>query len=84
MDFSSRYKKPLPLHEELRVVSRITNENRLMFEGTGEILLKDGTVAVEGRGKYLKLPLEKISDFDTDHLEWQVVPSPTDPVEVEL
>lgn len=84
MEFTSRYKKPLPLNEELRVISRITKDTSLVFEGTGEILLKDGTVAVEGRGKYLKLPLEKIADFDTDHLEWQVVPFPTDPVEVEM
>lgn len=84
MEFSSRYKKPVPLNEELRVVSRITKETRLVFEGTGEILLSDGTIAVEGRGKYLKLPLEKIADFDADHLDWKVVPLPDDPKEVEM
>ncbi len=84
MQFSSRYKKPVPLNEELRVVSRITKETRLMFEGTGEILLKDGTVAVEGSGKYLKMTLDKIADIDTDHLEWQVVSKEHDPSEVDI
>ena len=84
VEFTSRYKKPIPLDEELRVISRITKNNNRIFEGTGEILLKDGNVAVEGRGKYLKLPLEKIADFDVEHQEWKVVPSPNDPVEVEM
>jgi acyl-coenzyme A thioesterase PaaI-like protein len=85
MQFSSRYKKPVPLNEELRVVGRITKETRLVFEGTGEILLEDGTVAVEGQGKYLKMTLDKISgDVNPEHLDWRVVPSSNDPREVEL
>jgi acyl-coenzyme A thioesterase PaaI-like protein len=84
MEFTSRYKKPVPLNEELRVISRITKDTSLVFEGTGEILLSDGTVAVEGRGKYLKLPLEKIADSGLDHLDWKVVPLPDDPAEVEM
>ena len=55
-----------------------------MFEGTGEILLPDGSVAAEGHGKYLKRPLEKIAEFDFDEQEWRVVSTPDDPAEVEL
>ena len=74
MEFTSRYKKPIPLDEELRVISRITKENNRIFEGTGEILLNDGSVAVEGYGKYLKLPITKIANFDVEEQEWRVVP----------
>lgn len=84
LEFTSRYKKPVPLDEELHVISRITKDTNRMFEGTGEILLKDGTVAVEGRGKYMKVPLEQIADIDTEELEWRVVPSQKDFEEVEL
>ena len=84
IDFSTRYRKPLPLSEEIRVVGRIVNDTRRYFEGTGEILLEDGSVAVEGRGKYLKLPLEKIADFDFDEQHWKVTPSQDDPEEVEI
>ena len=84
MQFSSRYKKPVPLNEELRVVGRITKETRLVFEGTGEILLNDGTVAVEGEGKYLKMSLDKIADVKPEHLDWHVVPAENDPTEVEI
>jgi len=84
VDFQVRYKKPVPLDRELRVVGRITNENRRLFEGTGEILLPDGTVAVEGQGKYIKLPLDEIADFDYDEQEWKAVLSAEDPEEIEL
>lgn len=84
LELNTRFKKPLPLGEELRVVARIDKENRRAFEGSGEILLPDGSVAATGWGKYLKLPIEKIADFDTDVQEWKVVPATNDPESVEL
>jgi acyl-coenzyme A thioesterase PaaI-like protein len=83
-EFSTRYKKPLPLTEELKVIGRITKITHRSFEGTGEILLEDGTVAVEGRGKYLKLPLDKIADFDFEEQEWGVVALEDDPDVVDI
>ena len=84
VDLQVRFKKPVPLDEELRVLGRITKDSSRFFEGTGELLLQDGTVAAEGHGKYLKVPLEKIADFDVDLQEWRVVESPDDPNEVDL
>ena len=84
IECSTRYRKPVPLTEEIRVVGRITKIAHRYFEGTGEILLSDGRVAVEGRGKYLKLPLDKISDFDFEEQEWRVVPTAADPETVDL
>jgi len=84
VDFQVRYKKPVPLDVELRVVGRITNQNRRLFEGTGEILLPDGQVAVEGLGKYIKLPLDEIADFDYEEQEWKAVLNEDDPTEIEV
>jgi len=84
VEFNVRYKKPVPLNQQLRVVGRITNQNRRLFEGTGEILLPDGQVAVEGHGKYLKLPLEEIADFDVEEQEWKAVLTADDPEEIGL
>ncbi len=84
VEISIRYRKPVPLDTELRVVGRITDQNRRMFEGTGEILLPDGTVAVEGKGKYIKLPLDDIADFDFTEQEWKVELSEGDPKEIDL
>lgn len=69
VELTVRFKKPVPLDEELRAVARITRDTRKLFEGTGEIVLPDGTVAVEASGKYMKMPIEKIAEGDF-HLEW--------------
>jgi hypothetical protein len=83
VDFQTRFRKPVPLDVGLRVVGRITSDNSRFFEGTGEILLPDGEIAAAGYGKYIKLPLEKISDFDHEEQEWRIVPSAADPVEID-
>jgi len=67
------------LGEELRVIGRITSETSRTFEGTGELLLPNGEVAATGFGKYLRMPLNKISDFDPLEQEWKVTRSEKDP-----
>ena len=84
LEFTTRYKKPIPLDGELRVIGRITQEGTRVFEGTGELLLPDGEIAAEGYGKYIKLPLEKIADFDFEEQEWKVTKSERDPTTVEM
>jgi acyl-coenzyme A thioesterase PaaI-like protein len=59
-----RYRQPVPLDRELRVIARITRDSSRLFEGTGEIVLDDGTVAVEASGKYMKMPIERIVEAD--------------------
>ncbi|HEY43548.1 MAG TPA: PaaI family thioesterase [Anaerolineae bacterium] len=77
--FSTHYRQPVPLDEEIRVIGRIDHIAHRYFEGSGEILLKDGSVAVEGKGKFLKLPLDDIADFNAEEQEWRVTISPNDP-----
>ena len=84
IDFSMRLRKPIPLDEEIRVLARITHEDKRFFEGSGQILLKSGQVAVEGKGRYLKMDISKIADFDVEEQQWQVVHSPDDPTTVLL
>lgn len=69
VELTLRFKKPVPLDGPVRAVARITKDSRRIFEGTGEIFLADGTVAVEASGKYLKMPIDKIADGDFA-LEW--------------
>jgi uncharacterized protein (TIGR00369 family) len=84
IEFQTRYLKPTPLGVQLRVVGRIVSEEGRHFQGTGEILLPDGEVAVTGVGRYVKLPLDRIADFDREEQEWRVVHSPADPTEIEI
>ncbi len=84
VDFSMKFRKPVPLDQEVRVVARVTQENKRSFEGTGKIILADNSVAVEGSGRYLKMDLSKITELDFEGEEWQVVAESEDPVEVRL
>lgn len=82
VELNVKYKKPVPLDEELRVVGRITRDTSRLFEGSGEILLASGEVAVTAQGKYLKLPINKIADFG-DESDWRVYGLENEPKEVE-
>jgi acyl-coenzyme A thioesterase PaaI-like protein len=84
IEFTTRFKKQIPLNEELRVVGRITSETSRTFEGTGELLLPNGDIAATGFGKYLRMPLNKIADFNPLEQEWKVESSEKDPLEIEL
>jgi uncharacterized protein (TIGR00369 family) len=84
VELNVKYKRPVPYDVELKVVGRITSQNRRFFEGTGELILPDGKVAVTAWGKYMKLPLEKIADWDHDEEEWRVTPMESDPKEIEI
>lgn len=69
-ELTLRFRKPVPLEGELRCVARVTRDTRRLFEGTGELLLAEGTVAVEARGRYLKMSLEDIAADGIDETEW--------------
>jgi acyl-coenzyme A thioesterase PaaI-like protein len=70
VEFSVRFRRPLPLDEEVRCLARVTRDRSRLFEGSGEILLADGTVAVEATGKYLKQTLADITDGAFAEREW--------------
>lgn len=87
IELSTKYRKPVPLEGEIKVVGRITKETNRMFEGTGEIILSNGDVAVTGKGRYIKMPIEKIVDLDKNENssgDWFENLKDTDPTEIEL
>lgn len=79
LELTVKYKKPVPLGVELKVVGRITEESNRLFYGTGEIILPDGSVAVTASGRYMKAPLQRIAGFDQDEMEWRVMQTDGDP-----
>jgi acyl-CoA thioesterase FadM len=84
LEFNIRYRKPIPLDTQLRVVGRITKEDSRFFEGTGELLLPDGEIAATGAGRYMKMAIDRIADFDIAAQEWKVAVRPDDPAEISL
>lgn len=83
VELSLRYRRPVPVDGEIRVVGRITSDSSRLFEGTGELLLADGTVAVEATGRYLKLSIDRIAGEQFDESHWFPDGSPV-PADVEL
>jgi len=84
VELSVEFKKPIPLNKEVKVIGRITSQNSRFFEGTGEIILDAGEIAVTARGRYMKAPLSKIADFDPEENDWRVVADENDPKFIEL
>jgi uncharacterized protein (TIGR00369 family) len=85
LEFNIKFRKPIPLDKELKAVTHLTSENKRIFEGTGEILLPDGTVGAVAKGRYLKMAVENISsDFTLEPDDWVVVESEEDPETIDL
>jgi uncharacterized protein (TIGR00369 family) len=63
-EITVRFRKPVPIGEEVRVLARLTRNTSRVFEGTGEIVLADGTVAAEASGRYVRMPIDKIAEGD--------------------
>lgn len=64
VELTVRFRKPVPLDGQVRAIGSITKDSSRLFEGTGVILLADGSTAVEASGKYLKMPINRIADGD--------------------
>lgn len=82
MELTTQFRKPVPVCKELKVIGRLTSVNGRVFEGTGEILLENGDIAVTGSAKYMKIPLEKIAGecFNED----TVLHTPDNLAEIEI
>lgn len=76
VELNVRFLKPVPLGVPLTIVGRITSDKSRVFEGAGELLLPDGTAAADCVGKYIKMDISKIADFDYEREEWYVRPDP--------
>lgn len=84
LELKTRFRKPIPLDQELKIVGRITNEGTRSFEGTAEIILPSGDIAVSAEGKYMKMSTERIVSDQFDNNEWFITENTDDPSEIEI
>ena len=70
IELKLRYRKPVPYDIELKAVGRITGDNGRIFQGSGEIYLPNGEVAVSAEGRYLRRRLDQITDSEFIANEW--------------
>ena len=84
LEFKTRFRKPVPLGQELKIVGRVTSEGTRTFEGSAEIILPNGEIAVSAEGKYMKMSTEKIVNDQFVNDDWYVTERPDDPSEIEI
>jgi len=84
MELKTRFRKPVPIGQELKVIGRVTLEGTRSFEGTGEIILPNGEIAVSAEGKYIKLTIDKIANEKFTDEEWFLAGSTDAPEEIEI
>lgn len=69
-----RYRRPVPLHEEFMVRGWVEKDMDRKAAVAGEIVLPDGTVAVEGSGILVEIPPEHIASMVDKDVGWRVYP----------
>jgi uncharacterized protein (TIGR00369 family) len=84
LELKTRFRKPVPLGQELKIVGRVISEGHRSFEGTGEIVLADGTIAVSAEGKYMKVDINKIAGDARFGDDWFFEGGHDDPTEIEI
>lgn len=84
VELNIKYKKPVPLEQEIKAIGRITRNTRKIFEGSGEIILENGDIAVTATGKYIKMPIDKISGESLDGDEWTLNITDNDLKEIDI
>ena len=84
LELKTKFRKPIPLGQELKIVGRVTSEGTRSFEGTAEIVLPNGDIAVSAEGKYMKVTIDRITNYRFINDEWFLAESPDDPTEIEI
>ena len=85
LELKTKFRKPIPLGQELKIIGRVTSEGNRFFEGTGEIVLPNGEIAVSAEGKYMKADINRISSGSfLSQDDWFLAESPDDPTEIEI
>jgi acyl-coenzyme A thioesterase PaaI-like protein len=72
-----RFRKPVPIGEELTLMGELTRIRSRTVEGRGELRLSDGSVAVEAMALYIKVP-ESLAEEMKGRMEeemkyWRVI-----------
>jgi len=84
LELKTKYRKPIPLGQEIKIIGRVISEGTRSFEGTGEIVLPNGDIAVSAEGKYMKVPIDRITDDQFTNDQWFIKESVDDPSEIDI
>jgi uncharacterized protein (TIGR00369 family) len=74
VELNVRFLKPVPLGQPLTVIGEMVRLRSRTMEGSGRIVLADGSVAVTAEAKYIRLADEQLERFRAELGFWRVVP----------
>ena len=69
-----RYHRPVPLGEEVTVRGWVEKDRGRVVQAGGELLLADGTVAVEATSTLVAIPPAQIDEMKEQDIGWRVYP----------
>jgi predicted thioesterase len=64
--FEVKYRKPIPIGEEITIVGEMTRDRGRAIEAQGQVLLSDGSVAIEGGGLFIKLKPDELDRLEEE------------------
>ena len=67
-----KYRHPVPTGVQLRIVGRIMRLRGRLGKATGEVILPDGTLAVESTLTLADVPAEILTNVDLEALGWRI------------
>ena len=81
-ELNVKFKKPVPLNEEIRVVGRLTKNTRLVFQAEGFVEDAKGTILAAASATYVKMTAEKIAGAPLTEEQYFLVPDDVEEIEV--
>jgi acyl-coenzyme A thioesterase PaaI-like protein len=69
-----RYRRPVPLDQEFTVRGRVDEDKGRKVEVSGEVVLADGTVAVEASATLVNIPPDQVAQMMAQDVGWKVYP----------
>lgn len=68
LELTLKFRAPVPMDCEIKAVSWVEKERSKVYDASGEVILEDGTVAVEARGRFMKVDLESVGGTDENRV----------------
>ena len=81
-ELSVKFKKPVPLNEEIRCVAKLTKNTRLVFQAEGFIEDKNGTILATGSATYVKMSAARIAGRPLTADQYFLVPDGESEIEI--
>ena len=81
-ELNVKFKKLVPLNEELKVVGKLTKNTRLVFQAEGFIEDRNGTILATGSATYVKMSAARIAGRPLTADQYFLVPDDEREIEV--